>query len=394
MHTLMIADVWDETNFLLALQAPPYSEFSLIESIQYVWTNQITVYRPIPMSAAFILNDVTGGNFVYFRYFNILLILVSLYFLSQSLINFFALSFTRVALFYFISLYSSSVLITGGWFANIFDAFSLFFISAGILLLSKEKLILSALMIGLSFFCKEISILVIPFIGFLVYKKNMDYKKLIVPAIIIILTGILYAYLRVLMIPLGSSGDIHGFEIDNFLPSFLVFLNSFWWQQIKFSANSFEAWLGLSVFILSIAAIKGYIEKLFAVAIILLAALAYWDMFSYQGDVVVSSDNFIGRLYLIPSILVLYIISTRANNAAFIIIGLLVLSGTVKTYHAHSEFQTVYSDIYQLSKEKNEAVFIHFTEKPLSDKFRKIYIGNYPDSDLKIDIKEAKLLRL
>ncbi len=31
-----------------------------------------------------------------------------------------------------------------------------------------------------------------------------------------------------------------------------------------------------------------------------------------QADVIVSSDNFIGRLYLIPSILVLYIISTRA----------------------------------------------------------------------------------
>ena len=394
MNTLMIADVWDESNFFLALQIPPFSELSLFESIKYVWTHQISIYRPLPMSMAFILNEVLGSNFVYFRIFNILLLIVSLYLLSQSLMNFFALSFSRVTLFYLFSLYSSAVLITGGWFANIFDALSLFFISGGIFLLSKDKLIPAALLIGLSFFCKEISILVIPFLGFILYQKKTDYKKLIIAMMIIVFFGVLYAYLRQMLIPLGSSSDLHGFQVEAFFPSLLAFLEGFWWQHTKFSQNSLDAWLGLLVFILSIAAVKGYIAKLSAGFIVVLAALAYWNMFSYQQDVIVNSVNFIGRLYLIPSILVLYIISIKANKAVFFVIGLLILSGTIKTYTDHRLFQTVYFEIYQLAKQQSEPLFVHYPDKVLSDKFRNIYIGHYPDSKLKIDTERAKLLRL
>lgn len=393
MHTLMIADVWDETNFLLALQLAPFSEFSLLESIQFFWTNKISIYRPLPMSVVLIIEQFAASDFVYFRYFNIIMLLLSLIFLSQSLHNFFTLNTSRIFAFFVIALYSSSFLITGGWFANIFDALSLFFISVGIFLLSKEKYTSSAVVIGLSFFCKEISIIVIPFLGFILYQKKSNYKKLIIPAVIVILLGTIYAVLRQMFIPLGSSDDLHTFDAETFLPSFLTFLQSFWWQHIKFSQNSADAWLGLIVFVLSIAAVKGSMAKFFAGLIVMLAALAYWNMFNYQDAVIVNSINFIARLYLIPSIMVLYIISVKADKATLIMIGLLMFSGTAKTYLDYRQFQEVYAEIYQLAHEQSGDIFVHYPEKVLSDPQRNIYIGYYPDSNFRIDIDKAKLIR-
>ena len=187
-----------------------------------------------------IIDYLIGPDFIYLRYFNIFLLISSIYFLSKSLINFFEINFQQVIFFYTLSLYSSSFLITAGWFANIFDALCLFFISIGILLLSQKKYLFSSILIGLSFYCKEISILVIPFLGFFIYNKTVSVKKLIMPLIIIVLFGGLYWYLRQRVIQLGSPNDIHGFALDAFFPSFFIFLKSFWWQHTKYFSNSLE----------------------------------------------------------------------------------------------------------------------------------------------------------
>jgi hypothetical protein len=393
MNTLMIADVWDETNIIIKLQSKPFVDFSLFQMINWIWLDNSILYRPLALSVLVIIDELNGLDFIYLRYFNLVLLISSMFFLARTLVNFFQISLLRVVFFFTLSLYSSSFLITAGWFANIFDALCLFFISMGILLMSEKKYLLSSILIGLSFYCKEISILIIPMIGFFLYNKTVSVKKMIVPLIIIVLFNGLYWYLRQRVIPLGSPNDIHGFTLDTFFPSFFIFLNSFWWQHTKYSSNSFEAWLGLIVFILSIISIKGYINKLLASFIVILSALAYWGMFAYQEQVIMNWNNFSGRLYLIPSVMVLYIISTKSNRFIFLLLAIMIPLGTIKTYVSHFKFQKVYSDIYDLARRQNEPLVIHYPEKSLSDPFRNIYLGNYQNSDIYINIYEAKLMQ-
>lgn len=393
MNTLMIADVWDETNIIVTLQSKPFVDFSLFQLINWIWLDNSLLYRPLALSVLVIIDELNGLDFIYLRYFNLVLLISSMFFLARTLVNFFQISLLRVVFFFTLSLYSSSFLITACWFANIFDALCLFFISIGIFLLSQKKYISSSILIGLSFYCKEISILVIPFLGFFLYHKTVSVKKMIVPLIIIVLLGGLYWFLRQRVIPLGSANDIHGFTLDTFFPSFFIFLNSFWWQHTKYSSNSIEAWLGLTVFILSIISIKSYINKLLASFIVILSALAYWGMFAYQEQVIMNWNNFSGRLYLIPSVMVLYIMSIKSNKFIFVLLAILIPLGAVETYVSHFHFQKVYSDIYDLAKQQNQPLVIHYPEKPLSDPFRNIYLGNYPNSDMYIDKYEAKLMQ-
>jgi len=393
VNSLMIADVWDETNIIVALQSKPFVELSLFESIKLIWLNYYTLYRPLALSVIVVIDSLIGLDFVFLRYFNVFLLISSIYFLSKSLIHFFEISFDRVIFFYALSLYSSSFLITAGWFANIFDALCLFLISFGVLMLSQKKYFLSAIFFGLSFYCKEIAILIMPFLVFILSHQKVSFKKFIVPLIIIVFLGGLYWYLRQTIVPMGSDNDIHGFALDTFCPSFVIFLKSFWWQHTKYSASGLEAWLGLTIFIVSILVIKNHLDKLFASFIVILSTLAYWGMFTYQEQIIMNFNNFSGRLYLIPSIMVLYIISIKSNKFIFLLLAIFIFGGTIKTYVSHVYFQKVYLEIYELARQQNQPIFIHYPEKPLSDPFRNIYIGHYPNSTIYIDPYEAKLIQ-
>jgi hypothetical protein len=103
MSTLMIADVWDETNLIIGLQSKPFSDLSLFQAIKFIWLNHISLYRPLAASVVVIIDYLIGPDFVFLRYFNAFLLISSIYFLSKSLSNFFEISSDRVVFFYTLS---------------------------------------------------------------------------------------------------------------------------------------------------------------------------------------------------------------------------------------------------------------------------------------------------
>jgi len=386
---LMVTDVWDESNFLRVLNGPPIAGFSLsglniIEKLAFLWTNYVTFYRPLAASLAVILVSL-GASFEQLRYVNAALLASSIYMLAYALLRYFSVSLPRVLGFEALALGSSAAIITAGWFANIFDASCLFLISIGFLLLLRNSGLSAGILMGLAFYCKETTVLVFPFLFFCYSSGNVQGRTLAVSMLSLLLFALIYSVVREKMVALGSSADIHSFEIAAFWISTQVFLQSFWWQHTKFTSVSIWAYSGWFFLACSLIGIRGFRYQLLASLILLLAAVIYWGMFGYQRDQVITYHNFVGRLYLIPSVFLLFLLAVKGRNGMLIILAIPLLVGASMTFSDHLRFQRLYADIYLQAAQQKGTLLVYYPEKPLDDPIRRLRIGNFPDAPLRID---------
>ena len=137
---LMVADVWDETNGMLAFSSPA---LSLTEKIDFVLTESLGFWRPLPtLFVTVVLHLVRDFDVSWrvLRAINMALLLTTLWLMLR-------IVFTggekahpalRVALT-FAFLFSGSAFITAGWYANVFDATALLLVTFGTLLLLRDR---------------------------------------------------------------------------------------------------------------------------------------------------------------------------------------------------------------------------------------------------------------
>ena len=328
------------------------------------------------------------------RYLNALILLASAIMLTLALRRRTGSNHGRALAFFLILLSSASAVITAGWFANIFDASCLFFISSAVLLFQCQRYFLAGLALGLAAFCKEIHVLSFPLFTliFLLDKDKVGWQNFLITMGTATVGSIIYWGARLTFIPLGSSGDIHGFESSAFMSSLVSFLAGFLQQSNKFNAGDPIFWAGLiSLAVVLLAGVKDRVTTALLLGILILSAVAYWGMFGYQGDVVVTSHNFVGRLYLLPFTLVLFFVCFKARHSIIAIVALASLWGTVQTYRDHRIFQQVYAEIYDRADKSEDVIVVHYPEKPLSDPKRGIEIGDHPRASLTIDVTQAAL---
>lgn len=389
LKPLMIIDVWDESNFLVYF----YSQTnSLSDKLISIWTQALgNIYRPIPVSiATVILEYNTFSPFAWqiLRGVNIILLLSSLIFILQLFYRWQVKAYFY-PIFTLLFLFSSSGFITATWYANLFDASSLFLLTLALLLISYERFLLASIAVGLSFFCKEINLIFLPFVIILYFNQKLDVKSLISSLITMLIFASGYWLLRFNMIELGSQGDIHDFAFNKFLPSLQGFIESFWWQNMQ---REQAGWFGIICFALSILAFKRWFNMLLFTGLLFLTMLIYWGMFAYYQQDVINHLNFIGRLYLIPATLLLIALILWARPAILALIAIPLLWGGWQTYLAHQQFQTTYLTIFQLAAQQENILLIDYKENPLNDPIRKVQIGDYPQAKYKIDTKTGKLL--
>jgi hypothetical protein len=188
-------------------------------------------------------------------------------------------------------------------------------------------------------------------------------------------------------IPLGSEQDVHGFSTIQLLPTLQAYFESFWWQTMKRDGISL---LGFIWLLISLLALKGLINKIAFIILMMLPVIMYLGMFSYQNNVLMTHLNFVGRLYLVPMVLSLLMLIMWGRMSLFIILLIPVLWGAQQTYTDHSNFQTVYQKIYELAKNSTDKITIHYSEKPLNDHIRQIEIGDYPQACFSIETNILK----
>ena len=395
---LMIADVWDETNALLLLSSEPLASMNFFEAMLASWLQQLPLglYRPLGSSAALGLGKLSGGSFLFLRYFNALLLLCSVSLLARALVLRYEMEAGRAGAFFVILLFSASSLITATWFANIFDAACLFFLALAVRLYVSGHLAACGVGFALAVFCKESYVLAFPLFGWLLWEDlrgpNPKGRQARIWLVVSMLgVSAVYWWLRHSFIPIGSEADIHGFDIDTYYASHASFIAGFPTQSSSFARGGAAFQAGAAAMIALVVLTRNFGPRLTVLAILALGGPVYWGMFGYQADNVMSYHNFVGRLYLIPFALTLFVISARAPRPAILLIALFSVWGLGVTWRQHFVFQQTYAEIYRLAESSNGRLFVHYPEKPLEDFRRDISIGDFPDAAVRINVREGGL---
>lgn len=381
---LMIADVWDETNGMLAFSS---AAMSLGEKLRFVLTQSLGFWRPLPMLlVASILHFITDFDVSWriLRAINIAFILVAVKLLLDAAqlkgVERFA---TTIAM-----LFSGSAIIVAGWYANVFDASALLLIAVAITLLLRDRPIAAGVIIGIAFFCKETTALALPFLVMLFAAGRITFRQLLGSAVPATLLGAVYFLLRSRIVAFGGAGDVHDFDPQYLMPTVLNLLESFWRQTLKEPSVA-----GFAFLILSIAALRR--PRLIAAALAFLAAtiVVYWGMFgSYQDGVLINHLNFIGRLYLVPVTLMLFLLALERRTLMIAALCLPIVFGGITTWRDHARFQRMYKRIYRVAARTSpKPLTVNFSWKPLDDTVRGIKIGDIPDAPLAVDVKTGRV---
>tara|TARA_B110000037_G_C17076974_1_gene488308 strand:+ start:298 stop:1488 length:1191 start_codon:yes stop_codon:yes gene_type:complete len=389
----MIADVWDESNALVLLSTDIIDDASYGEVLSIFWLHKISldIYRPLASSSIIILAKVFSGDFAAIRY-SVSAVLIAAIFIFSEVLRHLKVDEKRVCLFFIVVLFSSASLISGTWFANIFDVFCLFFLAVTAYFFVINRLIFCLLFTLSAAFSKEIYVLIIPLLFFITLRFSIPFRRFGYFLIGFILISVLYWSIRSTLIPFGTGGDIHGFNLTGALNSHLSFLAGFVFQSSKFKLWDSVFISGILALVITIASMRNQVTRLSALFLLFLSMLAYWGMFGFQADEVITAHNFIGRLYLIPFSLIIFFMASESDLRAVIAIMLLSFLSLGYTFYDHRNFQKTYLEIYELAIKSDSEIKIFYKEKNLSDRIRKIEIGNYPNSEFRIDSKKGGLV--
>ena len=383
---LMIADVWDETNAIVAFGAESWTTG---EAVRFVLTQSMGIWRPLPSAfAVLVIRAIDNPDVAWrvMRGLNIVLVLTSLWLFIRALTVWNGVSPRRDAVFTLAFLYSAGAVICAGWFANIFDAWVLALTALGVLLIARERHIAAGLAFGVAFFCKETAALTLPLIGLLWAMRRIDTRAALKSGIPATILGAIYFFLRGRIIPLGSASDTHGFAPIEFPPTLMHIAESFWRQTMWSDGPGF---LGYLFFLVPFVALRSWRSRA-AYALFLLGTTAiYWQMFStYQAGVLMHYLIFVGRLFLIPAAITLFAVALDRREWAIAILAIPLFCGAVVTYLRYEKFQRAYARIYA-----SAPLRVHYPMKPLNDPRRKIEIGDFPDAPWILDPKTGALLR-
>ena len=380
---LMIADVWDETNGMLFFSS---HATSLADKLQFVLTQSLGFWRPLPsLFVATLLHFVTDfdSSWRVLRAINIAMLVAAVKLLLDAAavqgIERFA---TTIAM-----LFSGSAIIVAGWYSNIFDASALLLIAVAITLLFRQRPIAAGVILGIAFFCKETAILGLPFLVMLFAARRITFRAFLRCAIPATLLGITYFVLRSQIIPLGSANDVHPFVAEQLPMTIRYLIESFWRQTMK--APSIAGFIFL---IASVAALRR--PRLIAATLAFLAAtvVIYWGMLDqYQNGTVIHYLNFVGRLYLVPATLMLFLLALERRTLIIAALCLPIVFGGYTTWRDHARFQRMYRRIYRVAaRTADKPLTVHFAWKPLDDSVRGIRIGDIPNATLTVNPKSGR----
>lgn len=387
---LMIADVWDETNGMIAFSDPSHS---LWWNVHFVLTESLSFYRPVPSAlAAAVLHFVRDYDVSWrlLRAINAAMLVGASTVFAAALTRWNGTSARRDLVFTTAVLFSAGGVITAGWYANIFDASALLLLSVGTLLLARGRDLEAGLVFGVAFFCKETAVLSLPFLlllfacGRLTFRRSLDSG---VPAAIL---GAIYFTIRGRVIHFGSAGDTHGFKPDLFFPTLLNLCESFWRETLKGDGRTI---LGFTFFALSILALWRVRVIAAALLFIVGTAVIYWQMvMPYQEGVLITHLNFAGRLYLVPVTLFVFVLLLEKRVLAATVLLVPLLFGAFTTYRDHERFQRTYLRIYETAATASvKPLRVYYPPKPLHDVVRGIEIGDLPEAGVRIDARSGAL---
>lgn len=387
---LMIADVWDETNGMLAFSSAAQT---LGQKLQFVLTQSLGFWRPLPtLIVATVLHFVRDFDVSWrlLRGLNIVLLLAALFFFLDAATWWGGRSELRRFVMTVAFLFSGSAVIVAGWYANVFDASALLLIAVAMSLLARGRTIEGGVVIGIAFFCKETAALALPFLVVLFAAGRLTFRDTLRAGIPATILGAIYFAIRSRIVAFGSDADVHQFVPEQFLPTVVNLAESFWIQTLK-GSGPFA--LNLVWIVVALVALRR--PRLIGAALLFLlaAAIVYWGMFGeYQNGMLMHHLNFVGRLYLVPVALMLFILALERRTLAIAILCLPIVAGAFATWRDHARFQRTYAGIYSIAaRAEVRPLTVHYPRKPLNDDVRGIVVRDMPGAHVHIDERTGRL---
>jgi hypothetical protein len=380
---LFITDVWDETNALIFFDSLHEDDSFRIYDFFFQRTGQL--YRPIPFSLSFIVSSIIDDNHNLWKSLRVLsafFVVSSVLMLLSSLHRWFSIKRSEAFLITFAWLFSGPAIITATWFANLFDGAVCFFSSLGIFALSREKWSGSILAFGCAFFCKEIAILIVVPLAGLAIAKKIDPRKLVCVGVGSACFLAIYWLARLRLVGLGSPEDIHGFDLSNLIPTVHAWIESFWWQNTWRASPGI---LGIIVLVFFVLTLKKLWMVFLYLSMCVLCVVIYMGTLSYNDELIITSLMFIGRLYLFPTWITLFLFVGFGRRSILLIMIPFILIGAYSTHVKYRYFQMAYQEVYTRAWESEETLIVHFPPKPLSNPGRNLVIGDSPDAAWRLD---------
>ncbi len=356
--SVWIVPVWDEQRMINIVQ----KKDSLYQLLQWIWLES-RPYRPFSSTLSYpILYWIQDKTLIWqvMRGLNTLVLLfaTAIYFafLQQQR----RLAPSHQILILFVLLFSPAMLIVAGWGANLFDAWTYLFIAIGLWSLGKNKYAVATLSFALSFFCKEISLLIFPFLLYWWLNKKIKTRPYIAINMGLLLIFTLYMLLRSRVIELGGSTDIHSFDISKLDHALNLYVSTMWQQSI--ASIPYLGWCITGIMFWQLR--TSWPALLGSALLIMLSALLYQNMPHLGAAPVIAHTVFQPRLYLIPSTLLLMIILLHSRSLWIPLLLLIPLqiSGLIWHFMYFHQFQTVYKHIEQ--KALNHRRTLHILGEP------------------------------
>lgn len=381
---LFIADVWDETNGLVVFKVPGQTA---IDIVNVILKTPLPFWRPVPTIFAALVIHWTPPEVAWrlLRAVNVALILGALALLIHTLRAWNGRDDRRDALFALATLFSGGAIIVAGWYANLFDAFVMLFLAVGLWLIQRGRFVAAGLVFGAAFFFKETVALALPMLLLLMAIDRIRFKDAIKTAIPTVILGAIYFALRSLVVPFGSAADTHQFHLDKLGSTAVTFVNTYWYES---TWGAHWTILGFAWFAFSVAAMRGWRARLAFLTFVFACVVMYLEMFGWQQELI-THLMFIGRLYLIPVTLTLFVLALDRRWWALPVLAIPLLIGAVQTYTHYERFQRSYRNIYRHTA---KPVRVYYPPKPLHDPRRRIEIGDLPDAKVKIEPVNGKLV--
>jgi len=396
MVRLMIADVWDETNGMLYFSDPANS---LDEIVRFVLTQSLGFWRPVPtLLAGAVMHFLPdfAVSWRVLRAINMALLVGAVTILSNAVFlqtpkPGTAAPTPRERFVLTIAvLFSGSAVITAGWYANIFDASALFALACGLALLARGRSLSAGIVFGIAFFCKETAALILPFLVVLLVARRISWRDAMRAGVPALALGFLYFTIRSRIIPFGGAGDVHTFDPQYLWPTIVNLVQSFWLQTLKAGP-----WLviGAAFTLFALASLRRPPVIAAMVAFLGATVVIYWGMFATVQTDVIDAANFIGRLYLVPVTLFLFLLALERKTIAIAVLLIPIVFGAALTYRDHARFQRMYKRIYRTAREaKVKPLTVHYPPKPLDDTVRGVRVGDIPDAQVRVDAKTGRLV--
>lgn len=381
---LFIADVWDETNGLVVFAVPGQT---VGDVVTVILKTPLPFWRPIPTIFAALVIRWTPPEAAWrlLRIINLLTILASLALLLRTLQAWIGRDDRRDLLFTLAMLFSGGAIIVAAWYANLFDAFVMLFLAAGLRLIQRGRFAAAGVVFGAAFFFKETAAIALPLLVLLIAIDKLRVKDAVRVAVPTVALGVVYFALRSLVVPFGSAADTHQFHLAKLVPTASIFASTFW---LEIPSRALIV-LGLGAFVFSVAAMRGWRARLALVAYVAACVVLYLEMFGWQQELI-SHLMFIGRLYFIPVTLVLFVLALDRRWWALAVLAVPLVIGAYLTHRNYQRFQNSYRNIYRHTA---KPIRIYYPPKPLHDPRRGIEIGDLPDARYALDPRTGKLVQ-